>query len=63
MTTQRFVLNEEKTENFSKLALGAKLERALGRRMGSQDAEMRPRKKSIIGGVENEKVQEKQVVV
>lgn len=31
----------------SKLALGAKLERALDRRMSSQDAVMRPRQKSI----------------
>jgi len=38
---QRFVPSQEKTENLSKLALGAKLERALGRRMGSQDAVMR----------------------
>lgn len=32
---------KEKTELLSKLALGAKLERALGRRMGGQDAVMR----------------------
>ena len=42
----------QKTEDLSKLALGAKLERALGRRMGGQDAVMRDRKK----GVENEKI-------
>ncbi|KAI9724770.1 MAG: hypothetical protein M1812_000045 [Candelaria pacifica] len=35
---QRYVPSQEQTENLSKLALGAKLERALGRRMSSQDA-------------------------
>ncbi|KAH6682069.1 hypothetical protein B0J14DRAFT_531093 [Halenospora varia] len=47
LESQRFVPSQEKTENLSKLALGAKLERALGRRMGGQDAVMRDRKKSI----------------
>ncbi|KIH92034.1 hypothetical protein SPBR_03324 [Sporothrix brasiliensis 5110] len=43
---QRVVLNEEKTAVFQKLALGAKLDRALDRRMTGQDAEMRlPRTK------------------
>lgn len=37
---------EEKTEHLSSLALGAKLERALGRRMGGQDAVMREPKKT-----------------
>lgn len=32
----------------SKLALGAKLERALGRRMGGQDAVMRDRRKTVL---------------
>ncbi len=41
---QRVVLSEEKTENMSKLALGAKLERALDRRMTGQDAVMRKKK-------------------
>jgi hypothetical protein len=41
------VPSQEKTENLSKLALGAKLERALGRRMGSQDAVMRDRRKTV----------------
>jgi hypothetical protein len=49
---QRFVPTAEKTEHLSKLALGAKLERALGRRMGGQDAVMRDRTKSVS----NEKV-------
>jgi len=34
------VPSAEKSEDLSKLALGAKLERALGRRMGDQDAVM-----------------------
>lgn len=40
---QRFVQSPEKVDNLSKLALGAKLERALGRRMTAQDAVMRPK--------------------
>ncbi|KAI8624718.1 hypothetical protein F5Y19DRAFT_480321 [Xylariaceae sp. FL1651] len=55
LSKQRVVLSEEKTANLSKLALGAKLDRALDRRMTSQDAEMRPRKQSI-----NEKEKEDQ---
>ena len=46
LSSQRVVLSEEKTERMGKLALGAKLERALDRRMSSQDAVMRPRGKS-----------------
>lgn len=38
---QRFVPTAEKTDNMNKLALGAKVERALGRRMTGQDAVMR----------------------
>ncbi|QKX53007.1 uncharacterized protein TRUGW13939_00078 [Talaromyces rugulosus] len=38
---QRFVPSAEKSDNLNKLALGAKVERALGRRMTSQDAVMR----------------------
>jgi hypothetical protein len=45
LSQQRFEITEEKSDNMSKLALGAKLERALERRMSSQDAEMRPRRK------------------
>lgn len=41
---QRFVPTPEKSENLSKLALGAKVERALGRRMTGQDAVMRKSK-------------------
>ncbi|KAJ5562386.1 hypothetical protein N7461_001147 [Penicillium sp. DV-2018c] len=41
LTQQRYVATEEKTDNLNKLALGAKVERALGRRMTGQDAVMR----------------------
>jgi hypothetical protein len=40
LAQQRFVPSPQKSEDLSKLALGAKLERALGRRMGDQDAVM-----------------------
>ncbi|KAK4157545.1 hypothetical protein C8A00DRAFT_40120 [Chaetomidium leptoderma] len=48
LADQRVFLNEEKTTTLAKLALSAKLERALGRRMTSQDAVMRPRKPSVV---------------
>ena len=56
LESQRFVPSVEKTENLSKLALGAKLERALDRRLGGQDAVMRKKvvKKADVSG-ENEK--------
>jgi hypothetical protein len=54
LTSQRVVLTDEKTDTMSKLALGAKLERALDRRMVGQDAVMRPRGQSL-----NEKLSEK----
>lgn len=58
LSSQRVVLSDEKTDNLSKLALGAKLERALDRRMSSQDAVMRPRQKSVTLSVTlNEKKQ------
>lgn len=41
---QRFVPTTEKSDNLNKLALGAKLERALDRRMSGQDAVMRPKR-------------------
>jgi len=41
LQSQRYVLTQERSEDLSKLALGAKLDRALGRRMGGQDAVMR----------------------
>ncbi|KAF2087741.1 hypothetical protein K490DRAFT_65580 [Saccharata proteae CBS 121410] len=40
---QRYVATPEKNENMSKLALGAKLDRALSRRMTGQDATFSPR--------------------
>lgn len=40
---QRYVPSREKTESLSQLALQAKLERALDRRMTSQDAVLRPK--------------------
>lgn len=49
LSQQRFVPSPQKSEDLSKLALGAKLERALGRRMGDQDAVMRKKKPSISG--------------
>ena len=48
LAQQRVALSEEKTANLATLALGAKLERALDRRMTSQDAVMRPRKPTIV---------------
>lgn len=48
LSSQRVTLTDEKTEHMSKLALGAKVERALDRRMSSQDAVMRPRGKSVL---------------
>jgi hypothetical protein len=47
LTNQRVMLSEEKYETLKKLALGAKLERALDRRMTGQDAVMRPRGNTI----------------
>lgn len=47
LSSQRVMLSDEKTDRLSQLALGAKLERALERRMSSQDAVMRPRPKSV----------------
>ncbi|ORY71327.1 uncharacterized protein BCR38DRAFT_453897 [Pseudomassariella vexata] len=49
LSEQRVELSEEKTANMSKLALGAKLDRALDRRMSGQDAVMRPRKRENLG--------------
>ncbi|KAL6900517.1 hypothetical protein GGI43DRAFT_51827 [Trichoderma evansii] len=59
LSSQRVTLSEEKYERMSKLALGAKLERALDRRMSSQDAVMRPRRKttSAVEKTINEKAQ------
>jgi hypothetical protein len=43
LVQQRYALTSEKTDDMSKLALGAKLDRALGRRMSGQDAVFRPK--------------------
>ena len=43
LASQRYMLSNEKTDDMSKLALGAKLERALNRRMSGQDAVFRPK--------------------
>ncbi|KAI4911995.1 hypothetical protein J4E90_006813 [Alternaria incomplexa] len=43
LVQQRYALNERKTDDMSKLALGAKLDRALARRMSGQDAVFRPK--------------------
>ncbi|KAK2630327.1 hypothetical protein QTJ16_001147 [Diplocarpon rosae] len=59
LVTQRYVPTKEKTEHLSSLALGAKLERALSRRMGGQDAVMRERKKIVTDSekpIKSEKV-------
>lgn len=45
LQNQRYAVSDDKKEEISKLALGAKLERALGRRMVSQDASFSPKKK------------------
>lgn len=39
---QRYVMSDNKGEEVSKLALGAKVERALSRRMVGQDATFKP---------------------
>ncbi|CBX95100.1 hypothetical protein LEMA_P115150.1 [Plenodomus lingam JN3] len=43
LVQQRYMLTNEKTDDMSKLALGAKLDRALSRRMSGQDAVFRPK--------------------
>lgn len=44
---QRFVMSSNKTEEVSKIALGAKLDRALSRRMVGQDAVFKPKKQPL----------------
>ncbi|KAF2212236.1 hypothetical protein CERZMDRAFT_41845 [Cercospora zeae-maydis SCOH1-5] len=41
---QRYRLSNDKSEDMGKIALGARLERALSRRMVGQDAVLRPKK-------------------
>ncbi|KAJ2896177.1 hypothetical protein MKZ38_005784 [Zalerion maritima] len=47
LSNQRVSLTEKKADDMKKLALGAKLDRALERRMVGQDAVMRPRGPSL----------------
>lgn len=54
---QRYVMSGNKSEEVSKLALGAKLERALGRRMTGQDATFSQRKKTLSNGEKGLEVQ------
>ncbi|KAL5606861.1 hypothetical protein BROUX41_003238 [Berkeleyomyces rouxiae] len=56
LSSQRVALTEERTSYMAKLALGAKLDRALDRRMSGQDAVMRPRSSTLPG---NNKLSEK----
>ena len=46
LSNQRVVLSEKKLDDLKTLALSAKLDRALKRRMTGQDAVMRPRRKT-----------------
>lgn len=48
LQSQRFTISENKQEEMSRLALGAKLERALSRRMTGQDAVFTPKKKKYV---------------
>ena len=43
LTSQRYMLSTQKTDDMSKLALGAKLDRALGRRLSNQEAIWKPK--------------------
>ncbi|RVX74678.1 hypothetical protein B0A52_01805 [Exophiala mesophila] len=45
---QRFVPSQKKTDDLSKLSLGAKVERALGRRMTDQDAVLRVKRPNLV---------------
>lgn len=55
LSQQRFVPSAEKTDDLNKLALGAKVERALGRRMTGQDAVMR---KPVVTDLDEKKALE-----
>ncbi|KKA30147.1 hypothetical protein TD95_002792 [Thielaviopsis punctulata] len=55
LSSQRVILSEERSSYMAKLALGAKLDRALDRRMSSQDAVMRPRAQTLPTTVLTEK--------
>lgn len=55
LAQQRYNASPEKTETLSKLALGAKLERALDRRLNGQDAEFRVKKPKSVETRDQEK--------
>lgn len=57
LSEQRFVPSEQKSERMSKLALGAKVERALERRMTNQDAVWKDKKPKVTSSALNEKSQ------
>ena len=59
---QRFVASAQKTDELSKLALGAKLERALGRRMTKQDAVMRVKPRKLSRPIDEKAEMEKRQV-
>jgi len=44
---QRYAPSAEKSDDLAKLALGAKIDRALDRRFSSQDAIMRPKNRTL----------------
>ena len=52
---QRYVMSDNKGEEVSKLALGAKVERALSRRMVGQDATFKPSGRGEKKGMDSEK--------
>jgi hypothetical protein len=59
---QRFVASAQKTDDLSKLALGGKIERALGRRFTKQDAVMRVKPREPVTAMdEKPKMVERQV--
>jgi len=59
LSSQRYAPSDEKTELLAKLALSAKLERALRWRMSSQDAEFRGSSSTEQSPVEAPEISEK----
>ncbi|KAF4543102.1 hypothetical protein DIS24_g12 [Lasiodiplodia hormozganensis] len=58
LVSQRYVASPDKIDNMSKLALGAKLDRALARRMSEQDAVFRQHVRGV--SVDEKSVSEKE---
>jgi len=56
LQNQRYVVSDVKREEISKLALGAKLERALNRRMVGQDASFSPKKNKGMGALSEKEI-------